>query len=59
MDEGFGSIDVRLGAVEERRSGPGRAGVGCADIWGGAVWECLVRDGGGRSCENENASFGY
>jgi hypothetical protein len=34
MDDGFGSIETRLGAVEERRSGPGRAAEGCADMVG-------------------------
>lgn len=38
IDEGFGRMDVRFGAVEERRwSGAGRVGAGCADmvkLWG-------------------------
>lgn len=34
IEDGFGSIDVRLGAVEERRSGPGRAGAGCEAMVG-------------------------
>lgn len=32
MDDGLGSIDMRFGAVDDRRSGPGRAGVGCEDM---------------------------
>jgi hypothetical protein len=33
MEVGFGRMDVRLGAVEERRwSGAGREGAGWADI---------------------------
>ena len=32
IEEGLGRIDVRLGTVEERRSGAGRVAVGCADI---------------------------
>jgi hypothetical protein len=32
IDDGFGSMDTRFGAVDERRSGPGRAAVGCEDI---------------------------
>lgn len=34
MHDGLGSIDVRLGAVDERRSGPGRAGAGCEAMAG-------------------------
>ena len=48
MEEGFGSIDVRFGAVEERRSGAGRAGVGCDDMVGvevGSVGLKFGRDG--------------
>jgi hypothetical protein len=32
IEDGFGSIETRLGAVEERRSGPERAAEGCADM---------------------------
>jgi hypothetical protein len=39
MDVGFGRIDVRFGAVEERRwSGVGRGGAGCADILCVLLW---------------------
>jgi hypothetical protein len=37
MEDGFGSIEVRFGAVEVRRPGSGRAGVGCDDIVGYVV----------------------
>jgi hypothetical protein len=33
MDDGFGSIDVRFGAVDVRRVGS-RAGAGCDDMVG-------------------------
>jgi hypothetical protein len=36
MEEGFGRMEVRFGAVEARRSGAGR-GVGWADILG-VMW---------------------
>jgi hypothetical protein len=32
IEDGFGRIEVRLGAVEVRRPGSGRAGAGCADM---------------------------
>lgn len=63
IDEGLGSIDVRLGAVEDRRSGPGRAGAGCEAMatsnvvvqW--TAWErCGRRARGSRVCMDSNVS---
>jgi hypothetical protein len=44
MEEGRGSIDMRFGAVEERRSGAGRAAAGCDDM------VRVVRGRIGRGC---------
>jgi hypothetical protein len=43
MDDGLGSIDVRFGTVEARRSGTGRAGAGVgagAEVGGADIWTC-------------------
>jgi hypothetical protein len=33
IDDGFGRMEVRFGAVDVRRLGSGRLGAGCADIF--------------------------
>lgn len=44
IEEGLGSRDVRLGAVDERLSGALRVGAGCADIT--KVFQCQTVIGG-------------
>jgi hypothetical protein len=44
IDDGFGRIEVRLGAVDVRRPGSGRAGAGCADIVRLCCAVCLLVD---------------
>jgi len=52
-EEGLGSMDVRFGAVEERRSGAGRALSGCADM--SKLHYCSWSAGIGEGQHNENA----